>query len=323
MIYFIHGLSNVGSNQTNASVQLDDVIMPDYIILMLFFLLITGPLGVLFNLSFIVFSLCKEELRKDYTWFLIGISVSNILYCFNMAVPEVIVVVLDIKPNNALCQVVGVIVLANGVSSVCIQPLLALNRFSALYYSHLQANYFSRRNIVIMLCAVYSICALLCIVLLALGDIGRLGNTICGPNIQNMAISHVFIFVMPIFIAHGVSILCGFKILYLIQSHQKVARRLELGNKIQDAKDIFRLIIIELAVPICFETPALVSCLLSSQVYIPQIVIVFTVGLFLTHPVLDPIIVVLVMKPFRNCAKEILMRIRGVTLVKSLGGSTN
>lgn len=305
------------SNISDLVNQDHDTSIRDSDIMMLVFLLTTGPLGVTLNLAFIIFTCCKQELRKDYTWFLIGISASNIMYCINMAIPQVIVIILNVDQSSIFCQVVGVIVLVNGVSAVCIQPMLAVNRFVSLFYSHLLSKYFSRSNIVLLLFIMYVVCIALTTMLQVMGDVGRLGNSICGPKIQEMAISHVSIFVGPIFVAHAISIYCGYRILFLIRNHQKAAMRLDRGARIQDAKDIFRLIVIELGVPICFETPALISCLLSGQIYVPQMIIVFTVGLFLTHPLLDPVIIVLVMKPYRVCAKEIWCNFWEINVVQT------
>lgn len=290
--------------------------MEDYYIVMLCFLVTTGPIGVLTNAAFIVLTLCKSELRKDYSWFLCGMSISNIMYSFNMAVPQVFVIMFDIDPKNQFCQVIGVIVLMNGVCSVCIQPFLSLNRFIMLYHSHLQGKYFTRTKILLMIISVYAICLALSLVLLAMGDVGRVGHTICGPQIEDMPISHVCLFTVPMFFSYGVSIYCGYKILNLINAHQTAARERDLGSRLQDAKDIFRLIVIELAVPICFETPALLSCMLSGVTYVPKLIIAFTVGLFLAHPLIDPIIVIVVMKPYRRCVMNIWLSLRGIQIIQ-------
>lgn len=104
--------------------------------------------------------------------------------------------------------------------------------------------------------------------------------------------------------------------MYLVKSHQATARRQELGSKLAHAKEIIRLIIIELVVPISLEMPVLIACIVSGQVYIPPIIISVTVSLFITHPVFDPIVVVIVMKPYRNFARNCWRSFRGVTPIE-------
>lgn len=266
------------------------------------------------NAAFIIITIRKQELQKEYAWFLIGVAGANLMYCLNNAIPQVIIVVMDVEPTSTFCQVVGVVLLTNGVGAVCIQPLLALNRFVALYHSHLTAKIFTRRNNALMLAGTFLSCMCVSIGLVYLGDMGRLGNTMCGPQIETMAITHVCLFVAPMFVAYGICIFCGYKILYLIRSHQSEARRRELGSRLQDAKDIFRLIILELAVPISIEMPVLILCMISSYIYVPLVVIAFAFGLFITHPVLDPIVIVFVMKPYRNYIQSVWRSYRGTSV---------
>lgn len=284
-----------------------------YHILMIIFLFLTGPLGILFNATFIWCTLMKKELQKEYAWFLCGISMVDLIYCINNAVPQVIAIFLNVNPKGTYCQVVGVILLINGVGAVCIQPLLAMNRFISLYYSHLQTKYFSRRNNLLMLISTYLFCILVAAILFYLDDMGRMGNTICGPEIENMPISHICLFAAPMFLSYGICIFCGYKILYLIKSHQAEARRQQLGSRLAHAKDIFHLIILELVVPISLEMPVLVASIVSSQIYIPPFVIAATCSLFVMHPVMDPVIVVVVMRPYRNFVRKIWRALKGVT----------
>lgn len=267
------------------------------------------------NGLFIMFTIRKPELQKGYAWFLCGMAATNFIYCSNNSFAQIIVIVLNVNPKGVFCQIVGIILLTNGVGAVCIQPWLALNRFVSLYYSHLQSKLFSsRKNAAVLICT-YIVCFIVSVILFVFGDMGRLGNTICGPEVESMAFSHVFLFAVPMFISYGVCIICAYKIFYLLKSHQETARRQALGSRLQDAKEITRLLIIELVVPISLETPVLLLCIVSSQVYIPKIVIAVSVCMFVTHPVFDPLIVVIVMKPYREFVKSAWHKYRGVNAV--------
>lgn len=281
-------------------------------IVMLCFLLMTGPLGVILNVAFITLTLRKRELRKsNYAAFLCGMSIANLSYCSFNSVPQVVAILRDLDPNSDFCQLIGMSMIVNGVNAVFIKSLLELSRFVALYYSQLHGTIFSPRNNVIMILFTCLLWIALSVVLHILGDLGRTVGTVCAPNIERMPIGHFFIFASPLVLSYCISIFCAYKILFIIRNQQAAAVRLRLGSRLQDGKDIFRLICIELAVPTMLEMPALVMLLLTTQVYIPPVILTFFIGLFFVHPVLDPVIIVFVLKPYRTIATNIWSSVRG------------
>lgn len=274
--------------------------MLDYLLLTLCFLIITGPLGLLFNVTFIVCTALKRELQKDYTWFLCGMCTLNAIYCFNTCTLQIAVIVLDINIYSNFCHVVGIILATSGVGGICVQPMLALNRYVTIYHSYYSKKIFNRRNNILMMCIAFLFVFTNSIVLLYFGDLGRMGNTVCGPQIENMPLSRATLLISPVILSYCICIFCGYKILYLLKSHQANARRVELGSGLQEAKEIFRLMIIELIMPLILEIPVVLFCLVSSQIYIPRMLIAVSVCMFVVHPVCDPVIVVFVMKPYTH-----------------------
>lgn len=94
---------------------------------------------------------------------------------------------LDISSKHPFCQAVGFILHVNGVSAVCFTAFLAITRFASLFYAHLLPKYFSCHNKVQMLSCVYPLIFAVAIALVYLNDMLLMGNTICGPEIENMS----------------------------------------------------------------------------------------------------------------------------------------
>lgn len=289
-----------------------ELVMLDYYILVLCFLLTTGPLGVIVNCLFIYITVRhKNDLHKGYTWFLCAIMGINGIYSANDFLLQTIILVFDIQTTSPLCVTAGLLITVNGIAGVCMQPLLALNRYCSLFHAHLVQKIFTTRKNILMLICVYIFSFAMALTLMALGDITRIGNTICGPPIEAMPLHHICLFAAPMFGSYGICIFCGYKIFRLVQNHQKSSK--ELGSKLQDAKEIVRLIILELSVPVIIETPILVLSLVNgfAHLNIPYMIVSVCLCLFIIHPVLDAIIVCMVMKPYRIFLKRVWSKWRG------------
>lgn len=287
-------------------------------ILILCFIIISGPVGVVLNAAFITVTISKSELRKEYTWFLCGMAGANLLYCLNNAINQIIALVLGIGGESIFCQIVAVILGTNGLTAVCVQALLALNRFVALIYPQLKAKLFSNKKNAIMLISFYIFSLVLMIGLVFMNDMGRMVGTICGPKIEQMPLSHLCVFFIPMSLSYFICIFCGYKIFKFLKTHQQTAQRQEMRSQIQHAKEISRLIVIEIVVPLSLESPALFLSLLTTVLYIPNLVLTISICLFIIHPVFDPLVVVFVMKPYRNFVKRIWRKCRGVTDVEPM-----
>lgn len=287
-------------------------------ILMLCFLIVTGTIGILLNASFITVTLRKSQLRKEYSWFLCGMAGANLFYCLDNTVGQVIALLLDVDGQATFCQMVAVILGTNGLAAVCIQALLSLNRLVALVYPQFKMKFFSNIKNAIMLISIYIISFMSMICLMCTGDLGRMAGTVCGLKIESTPLSHMCFFFVPMSLSYSVSIFSGYKIFKFLKRHREAAQRQELRSQLQHAKEINRLIVIELVVPLSLETPALIVCLLTTVVYIPNLLVTFSICLFITHPVFDPLVVVFVMKPYRIFVKRMWRKCRGISEVAPL-----
>lgn len=284
--------------------------MLDYLLLTLCFLPVTGPLAILFNVTFIVFTIIKKELHKDYTWFLRRMCTLNTVYCLNSCTLQVMVLVLDYQVDTPFCHVVGILLATFSLGGICVQPMLTLNRFVAIYHRYYERKIFNGRNNILMLCFSLLFVFTNAIILLLFGDMGRMSNTVCGPQIESMPLIHTALLTSPVIMSYCICIFCGYKILRLLKRHQANARRLELGSGLQEAREIFRLMVIELVMPLFLEISVVVFCWISSQIYVPRMMIAISICMFVIHPVCDPIIVVfetlqtLCSKSISNCFQQ-------------------
>lgn len=292
--------------------------MYDYQILCFTFLIFSGIFGILFNTIFIGVTIRQSELRKIYAFFLCSVSFMNLLYSASNATLQPFVLIFNVKSNSTYCSVVGMVTSVTGLGSSFNQSFVALNRFVAMYYAQQQSKIFSRRNNIFMVSFTFVLAVLVSCVLYHFGDLGFLGNTVCGPDVESMNFVHILFFMAPLCVSNGICVYSGFKIWRLIKSHQQNTTHLT-GSRLQHAKDIVILILIELVVPTMLETPLLLFCLLSDYIQIPKFLLSASVCLFITHPVMDPVIIVIVVKPYRTTFAKLwkdLLRQNMVTKVE-------
>lgn len=291
--------------------------MYDYQILCFVFLIIDGICGIIFNGVFIVINVRRFEFRKVYALFLTCVSVMNLIYSVANGLLQPFVLVFNLQPKTITCSIIGIITSASGLGCIFNQPFVALNRFIALYHSRKYSKIFSIKNRTLMITFTSTLSILIAMVLFFFDDIGLLGNTVCGPDIESMPFAHIFLFMCPIFVSNVICLFCAFKIWCLIKRHQRGTSNI-LQSRLQHAKDIFYLIIIELTVPMVLQIPLLILCFLSSNIYVPKLLISAAVCLFITHPVLYPIIIAAVMKPYRSTCINIWQAFRSPTFVESV-----
>lgn len=269
------------------------------------FVLITGPIGMILNFSFVVLTLTNSVLRKGYSWFFCGLTSLNFIYCLNNSTTQVVVLIMDVGDDSAFCSVVSVLITSTAIGSVCMQSLISIQRFVGLVHANKQTVIFSPRNNFILTCFITVFSLGLTVISWKMGDMGRIGQTICGPNMSDMPTLHVAFLVAPLIISYAICAICGYKIKRLLINHESNMRHNEVGSVLlRDAQQIVRLITIELVVPITLEAPFLLCGLLRTKIYIDPMLIAISVCLFLTHAVVDPIIIVLVMRPYRNVLKK-------------------
>lgn len=293
--------------------------MNDYHVLCFVFLLISGSLGVLFNFTFFITSIRRQELNKVYSFFLLSTSFMNFLYSANNAVLQPYILYVNIQPNTAYCSIVAVAVSFSGMGGVCSRMYVALSRFITLYYPA-RIPMFSRRNNFLMITFTWIACLLLAMVLFFFGDMARLADTVCGPNIETMPFLRTFFFMIPFSVAYGICIYSAYKIWRLLKKHQKNSQ--VLGIRFKDAKEVFRLIIIELLVPVCLELPLLFFSFFSNYIILPKLLLSAFVCLFIMYPTVEPVVVVLIMKPYKLAFLKEWYSLRGINAVHPIHTTT-
>lgn len=240
----------------------------------------------------------------------------NLIYSANNAILQPFILFYDVHPKSAYCSVVAFTTSFSGLGGVFLRSLVAFNRFISLFYPEKQNKMFSCKNNVSMVGLIVLASLLISIILYLLGDMARLGDTVCGPDIEKMPFTHTLIFMVPVSVVNVICIYSGYKIWIILSGHQENAQR--VGSRLQDTKEIFRLIIIEQMIPLLLETPIVLASLLRYYVVIPKTLLSCFVCLFITYPVVEPVIVVLVMKPYKSAVQRQWYLFRGVSPIEEV-----
>uniref|UniRef100_A0A915IX51 G protein-coupled receptor n=1 Tax=Romanomermis culicivorax TaxID=13658 RepID=A0A915IX51_ROMCU len=126
-----------------------------------------------------------------------------------------------------------------------------------------------------------------------------------------MQIWHMFaFFTSPMIVSHCISLYCAFSISKLISNQTQAKNDREWFSKIREAKFIIRFIYIEVFLPICMETPVFVLIFINRYFSpIPREVMAFWLGCFVVHGTSDPIVMVMVIKPYRRLIKGCFSRV--------------
>lgn len=236
-------------------------------------------------------------------------SALNFIFCSSIFSCLPILIALDIDGESVFCQILGCITVASGYGATCAQSLLSFNRYMSLYHPQISKRIFTRTKIWLMFFGVCLSAIFVCIHLIYFGFIGRMNGTICGPKFEILPIGHLIIYQTPLISSYAICIFFTYKVFRLIRNHQLETANLQ--SKLQDAKDIVRVIIIEITVPLSLSSPIIIMCFLLKTVEIHEDLFSFSLFLFLTHSATDPFIIVLVMKPYREHVLHLWRKFRG------------
>lgn len=269
----------------------------------------TSFIAVILNGAFLIVNHYNFKQKKDYFLFFCGVSGLNLIFCLSIFTCLPILVGLNINSDNVFCKILGCITVMSGNGAVYTQSILSFNRYLSLYYPHATKRVFTRRNIWLMLAGICLIAPVLCIHLLYFGFIGRMNGTLCAPRMEIMSIGHLCIYMAPMIASYTISIYFTYKVFRLIRNHQLEAANLK--SKLQDAKDIVRVIVIEISVPLTLSSPVIILCFLLESVNVPEELFSFALFLFVVHSATDPVIIVLVMKPYREHLIHLWKKFRG------------
>lgn len=280
-------------------------------IVCLFIIVTSGIFGLLFNASLGIMVTLKSDIRKDYSVFIIGMATLNVIYCINVSVLQPITILGSFDSDGPVCQFTGFTLIMCAICSLLTQPLLALNRYSAVFHGQKHKELFSRRNISVMLVLVYSISFGLALSFYFLKDYGRFVNTICCLDIGNMPIFHIIgLFLIPLSVGYSITVFCAIKISRYLKRHEKQMDQREILPMLKETKQIVKLIYLDLCIPLVLECPPLAMCILLHYVNVEPVIIALTVGCFVLHATTDPIVVVLVVKPYRLETKRLINKLR-------------
>lgn len=257
----------------------------------------------------------RSDLKQDYVYFIISIAMMNNIYCIDIIVFQPIIIFGDYNETSTLCQVTGFFIIFSASSAILTQPLLALNRCSAIFDRNKHSEKFSKKNIAFMLLFIYLLSFVISFSFWLLNDYGKLHDTICSLNLGTMPSFHlILIFLLPSYSAYAVSIICAWKISRFLKKHESETRRLEIRTMVRETKQIVKLIFIEIFVPLALECPAFMMVILIKYIPIEPILFSIAIGCFVGHNITDPLVVVFVIKPYRLAMKQMLNKLRNNTV---------
>uniref|UniRef100_A0A915I8P8 G protein-coupled receptor n=1 Tax=Romanomermis culicivorax TaxID=13658 RepID=A0A915I8P8_ROMCU len=114
---------------------------------------------------------------------------------------------------------------------------------------------------------------------------------------------------MPIGISYSVNIFCAYKVYLFIRCHTNDRTR-TIPSKIVEGRLIVNLIILETSVQLVLELPAslsIIAKLLGAE--ISDIVYAIVYCLFMLHTISDPLVLIIVLKPYRIYVVQLLARL--------------
>lgn len=135
-----------------------------------------------------------------------------------------------------------------------------------------------------------------------------MNGTICASRMELIPFGHLMIYFSPMLINYCICLFCAYKVYRLIKNHQSATAH--LNRKFYESKDIVRLVVIEITVPVTLSTPILICCFLVGTVDIPRALFYSALSLFVIHATTDPIIVVFVLKPYRKALLQLWTRVQ-------------
>lgn len=138
--------------------------------------------------------------------------------------------------------------------------------------------------------------------------------THCSADVGKMPLIHILLFSSPIIISNMISVFCGYQFARTVRKHLKVVQTRQWESRLQEIREILYLIIIQLVVPLSFETSMTISPFIFND-NTPTALKTLVVCLFLIRPVTDPIILMFVMKPYRNLLQNWWHKIKPPTTV--------
>lgn len=276
--------------------NLHSAIMEYYQTFCLVVLVISGICGLTLNVGFILMNIRHSHLPKAYGYIFPCLSLNYVLAFLSVVFLQSFIILMDIHPKSTLCSIAAIVAIATAINSIFIETIVALNRYISLYFPYKRSCIFSIQNQLVVLSLFSCVSIAMAIGMMFLGYLGRIGNAVCGPDIDSINFFHVSFVTIPVLISKIISIFCVYKIWRIIRNHNEH----NCGSRLQETKEIAMLLVVELIVQIFLEFPLLLTCLLNRHIFIPKMLIYVFICLFLAQPIFDPIIIMVIVKPYRK-----------------------
>lgn len=265
-------------------------------------ILIPSFLGVLTNLLFVIMCFTSSELRKKYGIFLISIATLNVLCTGTMVLTDPYIIFADVESNSTLCQFSATSVAAFTHSAVSLQPLLNINRFIALKYPQKYEVVFSTKYTLCMVFASSIVASSGNLITWYIGDMGRLGHSLCIVRFHEIDVLSLLLIFIPVLLGYSISGVFGMGVMRILRAHQNERMTSEFKSQLKEAKQILILVGLEIIVPTCLESPLVLLSLLNKEIERNTLMYALYKSTFfyIMHMVIDPIMITLVMKPYRK-----------------------
>uniref|UniRef100_A0A915L7K4 G-protein coupled receptors family 1 profile domain-containing protein n=1 Tax=Romanomermis culicivorax TaxID=13658 RepID=A0A915L7K4_ROMCU len=256
------------------------------------------PLKVGGNGSYI---LVDKNFSLDYCYFVYNQSVINLFYNINLVSLQIIVILTSLPENHPLCTISGSILMMGALLGIVNQAFLAVNRYCLLFEQSLHKRFFGRKLIKFLyVFLIYLIGCVSIVGFLLWNDFGFF-NGICSAALKRVPVWHfLLLFSLPATISYSICIFVAFRITSLVKNQTNNNNDRLTNSRITEGRSIVKFICMEVAIPLVLETPILLSVIFHDLIMLPSALDALLTDLFIFHTVLDPVITVAVIKPYRQ-----------------------
>uniref|UniRef100_A0A915L9M8 G-protein coupled receptors family 1 profile domain-containing protein n=1 Tax=Romanomermis culicivorax TaxID=13658 RepID=A0A915L9M8_ROMCU len=214
---------------------------------------------------------------------------------------QIIVILTSLPENHVLCTISGCILMMGALLGIVNQAFLAMNRYCLLFKQDLHKRFFGSRFIkFVYVLLIYLIGCLSIMGFLLWTDFGFF-NGICSAALKRIPVWHfLLLFSLPASISYSICLFVACRIAGLVKNQTNNNGDRLTNSRITEGRSIVKFICLEVFVPLALETPILLSIIFHDLVMLPSALDALLTDLFIFHTVLDPVITVAVIKPYRK-----------------------
>lgn len=284
--------------------------MSTNIIVMLSMLFTLGPVGFALNIAMIFLTIFKIGTKKDYSMALLSLAVINGAGSIIAGVLQPIALLVDVNPKSIYCQFVGLLFFALGFCEAFVQPILSLGRYVALAHPQTHLRIFNPRMVKIYIATSVICGTMFPVIFYCMGtEFGRVNDTICMIDITMVSYWHILVVMGLQMSSNSISMFCTYKLIILLKKHRTNANQLQVRSQIHETREIIILVVVELMLPMLLETPGMIMCVIMRYSEVDSVVFAIFLGIFVCHSLTYPIVVVCVIKPYRNAVKPTINKL--------------